>query len=335
MVDHVHVAEQERVLHRKAHVVDAVLLQVREAPVHFLGSNLVQGRLLNLSHEVLAVLLLGSGDVVEAAGLHVELAAALAHADKHGASGNIHRDADRLAVHLLAVHGEHDGLAVVVLAAHAQHQVGAVVGVLVIRLAGVVKLGLDAHHADGIVKGEDVGLLHYQHLTGGVLGRGQSGFHSGLHGAGAHAVVLHLERVGLLSRGKTADLVDRGSHRANLGDARVDVGLVHVGVTVLAALGLSGDSVRVRVERMRNDGVGIVDGLRSALVRLVAASSLAGVGKTRGGLQNTVAGHARTGVKILQNLHSYNLFLVINFVVLMFDYSDCSDCSDYPGVRLF
>ena len=138
---------------------------------------------------------------------------------------------------------------------------------------------LYAHHADGVVEGEHVGVGHGDGHAGTGGSRLYRPAQFGLDGSCAHAVVLHLERVALLRRGETANLVDGRGHRSDFGDACVDVGLVHVGVAVLPSEGLCGDAF----------GVGGIGGcgsccgeiLRGALVEFVAALCHTGIGKRR------------------------------------------------------
>ena len=82
MFDTAHIAKEISTLHSKTHIVDTILLNIREVPIHSLSGNLVEGTLLNLNHEVLAVLNLRSRKVVETTCLYVQLTATLRHTDK-------------------------------------------------------------------------------------------------------------------------------------------------------------------------------------------------------------------------------------------------------------
>lgn len=79
MVDESLYSEEVGILHSHTHIVDTVLFKVAESPVGLFCCDLVESRLLDLNHEVLAVLNLGGWDIVEASGLYVEFSAGFTH----------------------------------------------------------------------------------------------------------------------------------------------------------------------------------------------------------------------------------------------------------------
>ena len=162
-------SEKISILHRKAHVIDAVLLDVGEAPVHLLLGNLVKCGLLDLNHEVLAILRLGHRDVVEAPRLHVKLAARLTHAHKYRVLWNGWNPYRLLARRIhCAVHGIHRRhVRCRVLAAHAQHKVRRI-GVFCVVCLSCVGIGhaLDTDYADSVVQRKHVGITYRKFRAG-------------------------------------------------------------------------------------------------------------------------------------------------------------------------
>ena len=76
-------AEQEGVLLTQTHVVNAVLLQIAEGPIHLFECDFVEGGLFNLHHEVLAILRLRGRNVGEYGGLGIQLGAGLAQTNQY------------------------------------------------------------------------------------------------------------------------------------------------------------------------------------------------------------------------------------------------------------
>ena len=237
-------SEEVGVLHGETHIVDTVLLEVAESPVNLLGGDFVEGGLLDLYHEVLAVLYLGHGDSVEPSGLHVEFAARLAHADE-GCTGGDCGEENGLSggVVPFAVDGVNRGhVGLGVLAADTEHEVGCVVGVGVISDTLFVADALDAYDTDSVVEGEEVGVVYREGDTGsgGLLLDGLGGGTG--DGSGTDTVVLDVEAVAILGLGVAAYLVEGRGHGADFDNAAVYVRHVEAGFGGFAAGGLGGDA---------------------------------------------------------------------------------------------
>ena len=160
--------EEVGVLLCKAHIVDAIFFKVREVPLDVLCRHLVDRGLLDLDHEVLAVLLLEGGDVVEATRLCVKLSTSLTHTDE----ARILRDLwyeDRLTLRVLsAIDSIDDGLVGAgVTATYVEDEVGS--SAYGVSVALFVELTLDTDDADRIVEREHAPVSNRQ-LDAGVGG---------------------------------------------------------------------------------------------------------------------------------------------------------------------
>ncbi len=227
---HVLSTEQESILHGKTHVEYAVFLLVAEGPIHLFLRNFIERALLDLNHEVLAILLVGHGDIVESPGLNIKLATGFTHSHESSAGGNFGKPERLLGrgVHITVhrIHTRH--ICRAVFTAYAKCEVGNVIS----RIGFAVCIG-NTFHSDNtyrIVQSKHVYIINFQHDARTAYLLFDLFFQRAFRLAGADIVILYFEAAAVGAFGITAYLVEWGRHGSYLDDTLVH--LVHVEIRV-------------------------------------------------------------------------------------------------------